>query len=94
MSPRLSIRHWRRRAARLTLELLSTEARHEPLPVVKIGTAWLRVLVLPTYGRVPELRATPVPDVCELYVPNGDLDCCAPAERVERYIERHELKLA
>lgn len=62
--------------------------------MVKIGTAWLRVLVLPTYGRAPELRPTPLPDVCELYVPNGDLDCRASADRVERYIESHKLRLA
>ena len=51
----------------------------------------MRILVLPTYSRTPELRATPLADVLELYVPNGDLDCYADPERVARYIERNGL---
>jgi hypothetical protein len=70
---------------------LSTEARRDALPKVKIGEAWMRILVLPTYSRTPELRATPLADVLELYVPNGDLDCYADPERVARYIERNGL---
>ena len=51
----------------------------------------MRILVLPTYSQTPELRATPLADVLELYVPNGDLGCYATADRVARYIERHGL---
>jgi hypothetical protein len=70
---------------------LSTEARREALPKVKIGDAWMRILVLPTYSRTPELKSTPLADVLELYVPNGDLACSADPERVARYIDRHKL---
>ncbi|HXD59208.1 MAG TPA: hypothetical protein VN606_14875 [Thermoleophilaceae bacterium] len=52
----------------------------------------MRILVLPTYSRTPELKKTPLADVLELYVPNGDLQCSADPERVARYIERHDLK--
>jgi hypothetical protein len=51
----------------------------------------MRILVLPTYSRTPELKTTPLADVLELYVPNGDLACHADPERVARYIERHKL---
>jgi hypothetical protein len=71
--------------------MLSTEAGHEPLPRVKLGEARVRVLVVPTYARVPELHATPIADLVELYVPNGDLSASPTAERIERYIERHKL---
>jgi hypothetical protein len=54
----------------------------------------MRILVLPTYSRTPELRTTPLADVLELYVPNGDLQCSADPKRVARYIERHDLKPA
>ena len=52
----------------------------------------MRILVLPTYSRTPELRTTPLADVLELYVPNGVLQCSAVPERVARYIERHDLE--
>jgi hypothetical protein len=71
---------------------LSTEARREALPKVLFGDTVMRVLVLPTYARTPDLRTTPLADVVELYVPNGDLDCYASAEKVARYIERHGLE--
>jgi hypothetical protein len=70
---------------------LSTEARREALPKVLVEDAWMRILVLPTYSRTPELKRTPLADVLELYVPNGDLQCSADPERVARYIERHNL---
>jgi hypothetical protein len=73
------------------VEPLSTEAKREALPKVKIGDAWMRILVLPTYSHTPELKNTPLADVLELYVPNGDLGCYADPERVARYIERHNL---
>jgi hypothetical protein len=73
------------------VESLSTEAKREALPKVKVGDAWMRILVLPTYSRAPELRTTPLADVLELYVPNGDLGRYATADRVSRYIERHNL---
>lgn len=72
--------------------MLSTEARREALPRVQVGDAVMRILVLPTYSRTPELKKTPLADVLELYVPNGDLQCSADPERVARYIERHDLE--
>ena len=59
---------------------------------MKIGEARARVLVVPTYARSPELRATPIADLVELYVPNGDLPSSATAERIERYIRSHNLR--
>jgi hypothetical protein len=58
---------------------------------VKVGDEWMRILVLPTYSRTPELKRTPLTDVLELYVPNGDLACSADPERVARYIDHHGL---
>src|SRR6266487_4606403 len=86
-----AIRQWREARSRFTLESLSTEARRDALPKVQIGEAWMRILVLPTYSRTPELKTTPLADVLELYVPNGDLQCSADPERVARYIDRHGL---